>query len=75
MGILNVLAVVLMSIAVGTNRWTEASVVRKIAISSGNSTKDASFLAGFKYIGLFRGCEEKKYAIYFEPRSRCFNGT
>ena len=73
-GALNILAAVLMSVAVGTNKWTEASVVRNIAISSGNLTRDASFTAGFKYIGMFRGCEEKKYGSYFEPRSRCFNG-
>ena len=75
LGGLNVLAVILMSVAVGTNRWTEANVIRKIVIAMQNSTSDASFDAGFKYIGLFRGCEEKKYAVYFEPRLRCFTGT
>jgi len=72
-GVLNVLAATLMSVAIGTNKWAEASVVRNIAIPNGNLTRDASFTAGFKYIGMFRGCEEKKYGSYFEPRSRCFN--
>jgi len=72
-GVLNILAATLMSVAIGTNKWAEASVVRNIAIPNGNLTRDASFTAGFKYIGMFRGCEEKKYGSYFEPRSRCFN--
>lgn len=73
-GVLNSITVILLSISIGTNRWTEAVIRRKTAWSNGNSTKDATFTAGFKYIGLFHGCEEKKYGTYFIARSRCFNG-
>ena len=73
-GIANVVAVVLLSVAIGTSKWSESIVVRNIAKTSANATKDTSFTAGFKYMGLFRGCEEKKYGVYFVARSRCFNG-
>ena len=73
LGIINLMSAALLAIAIGTPRWIQADILRKATQANSNTTQ-LSFSAGYKHMGLFRGCEKKNYGHLFGARYRCFNG-
>lgn len=67
------LAIVLLAIALGTPKWIESDIVRTIQKGNNVNSSVVNFKAGYKYMGMFRGCEEKDYGNFFAARKRCFD--
>ena len=73
LGLINLMSAALLAIAIGTPRWIQADILRKATQANSNSTQ-LFFSAGYKHMGLFRGCEKKNYGHLFGARYRCFHG-
>ena len=71
-GVLAIVSAILLALAIGTTEWLRSDIIRIVKHGSNGTTETVD--AGYKYFGMFRGCEEKKFGALFASRRRCFEG-